>query len=997
MGSPGEDEEVVRPPGVAGLPHQRGVSGTRLAERDEEAALLTGLVGDLREGRSAVVTVTGAPGSGRSALLASVAATAAAAGFPVAHVPCCPSDRDEPFVVLHEVFAALGVALPADPPDERVLGELCRDLYAGLGGRPLVLVVDDLHWADDPTRAWLRVLSGYRAEVPVLLVVSETSGLDTWEPATDATHGVRLRPLGDAAVAALVRVRLAGADDRVVEHAVRGSGGNPAVLTEALVRLSMDPGGAPEPAGLFTRVATERLLRLVDGLPAGLLAVLRAVSVCQDGFGPALLAELAGCPPDRLAADFARLRALGLLTADGKLAGPDVGQRALGGMSEEDRHAFFARAAKLGHDHGVANAAVAAILRRTRVLGEPWVVEVLRAAARLGPAGGQATASLRRALREPLEPAQRAAVLIDLGAGELLQDQEAGDRHLAQVLSEVDGAGLGRYRLLAADLLNARGGLGARTLIAAFRRPDVSAAERDALLSLYWLADGEPQDRSAVGGYGMPPLPERPADPAQAAVAALLLARRGLRPARVRGLARAALAQPIADAGSLTARAAAVRALTLTGDLDEAGGHGREVLARAHRHGARTLIARALVDQAERHLAAGILDDAEADLAEAHELVPPRHWHSALRARVVAIEARVHLEAGRPDLARRTLDRDHVEPGPGLGSAFLLYAKGSTLLEEGRPEQALASLRECGRRLSARGWENPELLPWRSAVARGLVASGERAAARLLLGEELAAANAWGTRAAVGGAHLAAALALGSGDPESAGHLAQAVGLLDGTGSHLRHATALVELAAVAGERCEGAAGAGRGRRDATAVELGAVADDRLGDVVAPTADAGSDPRDASAVAKLGAVADDRLGDVVAPTAGVGRGPRNVSAVVKPGAVADDRPEDLVEPAGDLLARAAALAARHRWPALSARLRDLTGGPGADRPPVLSEAQRRVAELAAAGTSNAEIADRLEVTRRTVELHLTNVYRKLGIGGRPELAEALAAAGEGPG
>ncbi|MFJ9785971.1 LuxR C-terminal-related transcriptional regulator [Amycolatopsis sp. NPDC101161] len=909
MGSPGRDDEVA----VAGVPYQRGVRWPRLAERDEEAALLTGLVGDLRDGRSAVVTVTGAPGSGRSALLASVVATARDAGLPVAHVPCCPSDRTEPFTVLHEVFAGLGVALPAlaDAPDER---ELCRDLYAGLGGQPLVLVVDDLHWADAPTRAWLRVLSGYRADVPVLLVVSETSGLDTWEPATDA-HDVRLRPLGDAAVAALVRVRLAGADEGVVEHAVRGSGGNPAVLSEALARLHMDPAGAPEPGGLFTRVATERLLRLVDGLPAGLLAVLRAVSVCQEGFGPALLAELAGCPPDRLAADLARLRALGLVTAAGGLAGPDVGQRALGGMTEESRDAFFARAAKLGYEHGVANAAVAAILRRTRVIGEPWVVEVLRAAARLGQGGGrdgQATASLRRALREPLDPARRAAVLIDLGAGELLLDQEAGDRHLAQVLSEVDGPGLGRYRLLAADLLNARGGLSARTLIAAFRRPDVSAAERDALLALYWLADGEPQDRSAVGGYGMPPLPERPAEPAQAAVAAVLLARCGRRPARVRGLARAALAQPIADAGSLTARAAAVRALTLTGDLDEAATHGGEVLVRARRQGARTLIARALVDRAEQHLAAGLLDDAEADLADAHELVPPRHWHSVLRARVVATEARVHLEAGRADLARRTLDRDHVEPGPGLGSAFLLYAKGTTLLGEGRPDQALPPLRECGRRLSARGWENPELLPWRSAVARCLVATGDRAAARLLLGEELAAANAWGTRAAVGGAHLAIALALGPDEEGTAGHLARAAALLDGTGSHLRHATALVELAALAG-------------------------------------DAGGD------LARAGELA----------------------------AVADG--------AGGHLARASELAARYRWPAVLARLRELTGVP--DRRPVLSEAQRRVADLAAAGTSNAEIADRLEVTRRTVELHLTNVYRKLGIAGRRQLAEALAAAG----
>ncbi|MEV6646555.1 AAA family ATPase [Amycolatopsis sp. NPDC051371] len=911
MGSPGSENLPVRtertPPAAAGVPPQRGVPGPRLAERDEESALLTGLVHDVRDGRPAVVTVTGAPGAGRSALLSAVAATARHERLRVAHVPCCPSDGTQPFTVLHQVFTAFGGALPAAAlgedgetvPTESVLFGLCRDLAVATDGRPLVLAVDDLHWVDAASRAWLHALSRLSCGIPVLLVVSQTSGLDTWRPAA-AAHGIRLRPLGDAAVAGLARERLgAGVDEQLVEHAVRGSGGNPAVLTEGLNRLRMEPGLARERASLFTRIAGERLLRLVDGLPAELTAVLRAVAVCQDGFGPALLAELAGCPPERLAGDLARLRAIGLVTADGGLAGPDAGQRVLGRLSEGDRDAFFTRAAKLGFEHGVANAAVAAILRRTRVIGEPWVVEVLRAAARLGQAGGrdgQATASLKRALQEPLDPARRAAVLLDLGAAELLLDQDAGDRHLAQVLSESDGAGPGGHRLAAADLLNARGGLSARTLIAAFRRPDVSAAERDTLRALYWLADGDPQDRSTIGGYGMPPLPDRPSDPAQAAVAAVLLARRGLRPARVRGLARAALAQPMAEVSSLTVRAAAVRALVLTGNLAEAETHGEDVLAQARRQCSRTLVARALAERAERHLAAGTLDEAAADLAGAHELVPPRHWHPTLRARVVATEARVHLQAGRADLARRALERDVIEPGPGLGSAFLLYAQGAVLLGEDRPRPALAPLRECGRRLSARGWENPEVLPWRSAVAKCLVAAGEREAARLLLGEELAAATAWGTRAAVGGAHLAAALTLGPADPGSAGHLGQAAGLLRGSGSHLRHATALVELAATGG--------------------------------------------DAS---------------------------------------------------GDHLAEAGTLAARYRWPAVLGRLRELTGRPVAGGG--LSEAQRRVAKLAAAGTSNAGIAVELAVTRRTVELHLTNVYRKLGIDGRRQLAAALAGTG----
>ena len=49
-----------------------------------------------------------------------------------------------------------------------------------------------------------------------------------------------------------------------------------------------------------------------------------------------------------------------------------------------------------------------------------------------------------------------------------------------------------------------------------------------------------------------------------------------------------------------------------------------------------------------------------------------------------------------------------------------------------------------------------------------------------------------------------------------------------------------------------------------------------------------------------------------------------------------------------------------------------------------------MAELAAGGKSNPEIAQALFVTRKTVETHLGHVYRKLGIGGRGQLAQALA-------
>ncbi|MFF3502327.1 AAA family ATPase [Streptomyces sp. NPDC003247] len=56
----------------------------------------------------------------------------------------------------------------------------------------------------------------------------------------------------------------------------------------------------------------------------------------------------------------------------------------------------------------------------------------------------------------------------------------------------------------------------------------------------------------------------------------------------------------------------------------------------------------------------------------------------------------------------------------------------------------------------------------------------------------------------------------------------------------------------------------------------------------------------------------------------------------------------------------------------------------------LTTSERRIAELAAEGRTNTEIADSLHVARRTVETHLTSAYRKLGIRRRGELREALA-------
>jgi DNA-binding CsgD family transcriptional regulator len=77
-----------------------------------------------------------------------------------------------------------------------------------------------------------------------------------------------------------------------------------------------------------------------------------------------------------------------------------------------------------------------------------------------------------------------------------------------------------------------------------------------------------------------------------------------------------------------------------------------------------------------------------------------------------------------------------------------------------------------------------------------------------------------------------------------------------------------------------------------------------------------------------------------------------------------------------------------------ARARDELGRIGLRRAVVsqgLTPAQQRVAELAAGGATNREIAHTLYMSGRSVEAHLTKIYRELGIRSRAQLATALAA------
>jgi DNA-binding CsgD family transcriptional regulator len=63
----------------------------------------------------------------------------------------------------------------------------------------------------------------------------------------------------------------------------------------------------------------------------------------------------------------------------------------------------------------------------------------------------------------------------------------------------------------------------------------------------------------------------------------------------------------------------------------------------------------------------------------------------------------------------------------------------------------------------------------------------------------------------------------------------------------------------------------------------------------------------------------------------------------------------------------------------------------------LTPTERKVAELVAQGRRNTEVAKALGVSAKTVEYHLTRVYRKLGVRSRIDLALLVAGASRDPG
>lgn len=398
----------------------------RTAERGRlEAAL--GLLGG--HGGSALL-LSGEPGIGKSALLDWTARTAADRGYLVLEGRATELERDVPFGVFIDALDDYLASLPAhrlgdlgqaqrcclaavfpalpDPggglttlPQERYrLHRAVRALLARLASvQPLVVVLDDLHWADQASVELLDHLLRHPPPTPTLLVLAHRTGRapsPLFAGVRDGCDHVKLEPLGRLDAESLLEPVLE-ADLR--ERVYLESGGNPFYLEQlaraatrgTLGRLSVPVGAAHADAALdagdragavVPTAVTDALAEELNGLSARTRLVLRSAAVAGEPFGPDLVAGIAQLDEARVLASLDQGLAAALIRATDsptwfRFRHPIVRRAVYASAGAAWRTGAHARAAALLARKGASPAARAHHLTRCAATGDLEAVSVL--------------------------------------------------------------------------------------------------------------------------------------------------------------------------------------------------------------------------------------------------------------------------------------------------------------------------------------------------------------------------------------------------------------------------------------------------------------------------------------------------------------------------------------------------------------------------------------------------------------------------------------------
>lgn len=932
----------------------------------------------------AAVMLDGEPGIGKSRLLSELAARADARGCIVLTGSASELEADLPlwlFVDALEEYVAgldprrlqsldegvraeLAVIFPAlshlaarrgpSLQDERywthrAVRELLERVAATM---PLVLVLDDVHWADAASIDLLAALLRRPPVAPVLIAMAARPRqvADRLSAALERAH--RAGGLTRLELGALRRedadALLGGKADAALADALYGlSGGNPFYL-EQLARSLGRPGG-PKPAATSTTMAGIEVPRAVAAsvteelalLPAYTRRVLEGAAVAGDPFALELAAVAAA------ADEVGAARAIDDLLAAGLVRPTDVPRRF------RFRHPVIRRAV---YEASPGGWLLGAHERCARELAQRGASPAVRAhhvehAARQGDDGAIALLVDAGAAAAPRAPAIAARWF---GAAlRLLPATAPAERRLEILTARAHvRAATGPLAAARADLVEAIGLLPEQAIAA---RTSLTAACAGIELLL-----GEHEQAHARLAGALEQLPDRAGPEAVALMIELAIESLfGARYEAMRDWARDAL-----DG----ARPLGVRALTATtvglAALAEAC-TGRIAAAEAHREEAVGLVD-ALPDAelATRLSAAGYLANAELYL-DRYE------------------QAAAHAGRGL-----------RVAKATGQMVPTLMPALVTGLSMCGRLDEAAGLL--DGALESARVSGIPQAIAWTLVnESFSLLAAGNTEAALACAEESLELTQASEERfaAAWSGLALAAAL-LPAGDPARAADvLSQRAG-----GEEI---TALPASWRVLGLQLLTRCHVALGRREqaqrslalaeATAESLGlplaaAWADRAAADVALDT----GRPMDAAQRALASAASAERAGAVIeAAMSRTLAGQALALAGDRDGAVAQlERAAAALDGCGALRLRDAAERELRKLgrPVHRRTRKGSAHGTGVD---TLTERERQVADLVVDRRTNPEIAAELFLSLKTVETHLRNIFRKLDVSSRVELARAV--------
>ncbi|WFB84711.1 MULTISPECIES: AAA family ATPase [Streptomyces] len=850
-----------------------GAATAALWERDEEVATLRRAVDTLCADRSSpglLLEARSEAGVGKTALLAETRRLAEARGCTVWSARGGETLKSVPFNVVRQLlqpalvsmlpeeareylgdwYGIAGPALGIADPGERQADP--QGVYDGLVAVvrrlarrewPLVLLIDDAHWADQETLRWLAALAERLDETSLLIVFARRPGDVSGDSARHldaaAAAGRPLAPLNALtpdATAGLTRATLGDhADAAFCREVWAVTGGNPYETVELLARVQ-DSELQPVEAEAAELRALNRTAR-----GGGLVSRLEQLGVDSHRFAWAAAILGSGITVDMVArlatldrADAARCAELlceaRILSAPDPSSGrpdggdlefvhPLIASAVYNSIPDALRTAMHGIAAQLVTDSGLGAAAASRHLLQVYPDDDQEVVDQLREAAREHLAVGAPDAArrcLERALQEPPLPDAHARVLFELGCATLLTAPATTIGHLRTALAMPGLDGEQRvdavFRLSQALLHNDQLEEAVRTVEAeAARTPDPSARLRLQAAQFMWEGIHAGETSSPHRSARLVELAATCTGRDNAERALLIL--RGF-DAMTHGESAEEVVE-LCDRALVNGRLAPglgwtdtewglellmmlASSYAYTDRLDRAEALFTEAL-RAYESagwsGGHLALAHAYVGLGHRRR--GRLREAEDSLRESLRIAErvgrglPLYW-SATCNLIDTLLARGHVEEARA-LA------DQYGFAPPYPSTIVLpdprSVRGRLLLATGRTEEGINELEAAEKAAAVRGRHNPVVVPWATELARALATEDPGRAARLA-SDARDRAERFGTDTAIGEA-LRCAAALETG-PRAVRLAAQAVTYLEASPCQYEHAAARVEYGILA-------------------------------------------------------------------------------------------------------------------------------------------------------------------------------------------------------